>query len=430
MKAGRQTIEAGIPERRGHVLESRPTSSSIQDGGRGDQRANVPLAHVRRMDSRVLVPYDALPPRLTAGGAAMEAVLDSIRRNGIETLTGPTDFAHIKRALHDLTRTLHKKMSGTIEPPCAEPGPIERLGLLIGHSPAMQQVYGLIGHAARSNATVLITGETGTGKELVAETIHALSSRSSEPFLPVNCGAVSSHVAESELFGHERGSFTGADRVHKGFFEQASRGTLFLDEIAETPVELQVKLLRVLESGEVTRIGGSQSMRVDLRLIAATNRLLPGSVALGKLRADLFYRLNVFPIHVPPLRERSGDAERLADHFLNELNAAEGTSKELTPAFRKRLQQYNWPGNVRELKNVVGRTFILADDVIDADLWPARVDGAASGPLLKVGASMAEMERALILSTLGQFHGDKKKAAAVLKISAKTLYNRLREYRI
>jgi DNA-binding NtrC family response regulator len=296
----------------------------------------------------------------------------------------------------------------------------------------MQKVYHLIGVGAWTDATVLITGDTGSGKELVAATVHAFSARRHAPFLPLNCGAVSSPLAESELFGHERGSFTGAERTHKGYFEQAHQGTLFLDEIAETPPALQVKLLRALESGAITRIGSTCSVAVDVRVVAATNRRVPDAVTQGKLREDLFYRLNVFPIHVPPLREREADVELLADHFLDELNAEAGAAKELTPAFRERLHRHAWPGNVRELKNVMARAFILADDVIDADLCPIGDvrESAAPEAVLRVGTSIAEMERVLILSTLGRCNGDKTKTAAVLKISTKTLYNRLREYRI
>jgi two-component system, NtrC family, response regulator AtoC len=303
-----------------------------------------------------------------------------------------------------------------------------RFGSLVGRSAAMKDVYRLIGRVAPTSATVLVTGETGTGKELVAAAIHALSSRSREPFVPVNCGAVSAHLAESELFGHERGSFTGADRTHKGYFEQADGGTLFLDEIAEAPPDLQVKLLRALESAEITRIGGTQPIPVDVRIVAATNRRLSRPGSLGPLREDLFYRLNVFPIHAPPLRERSGDAELLGNHFLAVLNAAEGTAKKLSPAFRERLHQYGWPGNVRELKNVIERAFILAADVVDMGLQgPDSAEVPA--PDAAVDASIADMERALILSTLLRFDGDKRKAIAVLKISMKTLYSRLSDYR-
>jgi len=344
-------------------------------------------------------------------------------------LTKPVDFARVKMALGNLIRTL--EMKGEIGTLRTELRKLGRFASLIGASPAMQKVYDLITRVARTDASVLITGETGTGKEMVAETIHALSRRSKEAFLPVNCGAVSANLIESELFGHERGSFTGADRMHKGYFERAHRGTLFLDEIAEMPVELQVRLLRVLETSSVTRVGGSESIQVDVRIIAATNHRLEEAVAAGKLREDLLYRLNVFRIQIPPLRERGDDVDLLAEEFLKELNAAEGTAKRFTRSCLDRLRQHHWPGNVRELKNVVQRAFILAEEHVGVDSLPLGVteEVAASSLVMRVGTPIAEIERRMILATLDEFEGDKKKVADVLQMSLKTLYNRLREYK-
>jgi DNA-binding NtrC family response regulator len=269
----------------------------------------------------------------------------------------------------------------------------------------------------------------------VAQTVHEHSARRQEAFLPLNCGAVSPQLIESELFGHERGSFTGADRLHKGYFERATPGTLLLDEISEMPIELQVKLLRVLETGTLTRIGGERAVEVNVRVIAATNRQPEEAVAQGKLREDLLYRLSVFPIQLAPLRERGDDVELLADSFLATLNQAEGTSKGFTRSARQRLRMYTWPGNVRELKNVVHRAFILADEEVGPESLPAELGGVgpseASGPSmqLKVGTSIAEADRRLILATLDQHGWDKRKAASVLGISLKTLYNRLSTYK-
>ena len=295
----------------------------------------------------------------------------------------------------------------------------------------MQAVYDLIGRVARTDASVLITGETGTGKDVVALTIHSLSRRSKEAFLPVNCGAISANLIESELFGHERGSFTGADRMHKGYFERAHRGTLFLDEITEMPLELQVRLLRVLETATVTRVGGNEPIKIDVRILAATSLRVEEAVAASKLREDLFYRLNVFPIALPPLRERGEDVELLAEQCLGELNAASGTAKHFTRACLERLRRHSWPGNVRELKNVIQRAFILAEEDVGVDSLPLGVTEVvpASSVVMRVGTPIAEMERRLILATLDQCDGDKKKAADVLKISLKTLYNRLNEYK-
>jgi two-component system, NtrC family, response regulator HydG len=267
----------------------------------------------------------------------------------------------------------------------------------------------------------------------VAQTIHTLSRRSKQTFVPVDCGAVSATLIESELFGHERGSFTGAERLHKGYFERAHRGTLFLDEITEMPLELQVRLLRVLETSSVSRVGGDDSIKVDVRIVAATNRGLEDAVAAGKLREDLLYRLNVFPIELPPLRQRGDDVELLAEHFLAELNAAEGTAKLFTTAGRERLRTHKWPGNLRELKNSVQRAFILADEGRGIDVLPVVANGpvasiVSSDLVFPVGTPLEVAERQLIMATLDQLGGDKRKAASALHISVNTLYTRLKEY--
>ena len=377
---------------------------------------------------------------LITGQASMETAVQALRRGVADYLTKPVDFTRVKMVLANVSRT--RELKEEIGGLRGELRRLGRFGTLIGAAPSMQKVYDLISRVAKTEATILITGDTGTGKEVVAQTIHQLSRRSREPFLPLNCGAVSPTVIESELFGHERGSFTGADRVHKGYFERANRGTLFLDEITEMPLELQVKLLRVLETSEVVRLGGSEAIKVNVRVIAATNRPPEEALAAGKLREDLLYRLNVFPISLPPLTERREDIELLADHFLAQLNKQEGTSKTLSKAARERLRSHRWPGNVRELRNVVQRAFIMSEDEIGEETLPLsgpRVqvipaapgsgeESPASSLVLKVGISVPETERRLILATLENFGGDKKKTAEVLKISIKKLYNRLREY--
>ncbi|MGD0947714.1 MAG: sigma-54 dependent transcriptional regulator [Candidatus Binatia bacterium] len=368
---------------------------------------------------------------LITGHASVDTAVDALRLGVSDYLTKPLDVARLKTVLANVARVRElKEEVGTLRAALRELG---HFGLLVGTSPAMQKVYDMITRVAATDATVLLTGESGTGKDLVAQTLHELSRRRQAPFLPLNCGAVSPSLIESEMFGHERGSFTGADRLHKGYFERATGGTLFLDEITEMAVELQVKLLRVLETATVLRIGGERPVSVDVRVIASTNRRPEEAVVEGKLREDLLYRLKVFPIHLPPLRERGGDIELLAESFLEQLNKAEGTNKMFTKAAVERLRAHSWPGNVRELKNLVHHVFILADDEIGPNCLPPELFGGSdsSGPSLqlKVGVSLAEADRRLILATLNEFGDNKKKAAEVLGISLKTLYNRINDYK-
>ena len=331
----------------------------------------------------------------------------------------------------------------------------------------MKRIYEQISRVAVTAVSVFITGESGTGKEVVAQTVHDLSRRRKRPFLAVNCGAISPNLIESEIFGHEKGSFTGADRQHQGFFERASGGTLFLDEITEMPLELQVKLLRVLETGRFMRVGSTVSQEADVRIVAATNRLPHQAVAMGKLREDLLYRLNVFPIELPPLRDRLSDVPLLANHFLAAICEQEGQQRRFTPAALTQLAAYPWPGNVRELRNAVQRAYVMAHGELIDDAWLPRAEGQApleftglaglsvvpaAPPLmtpapdpspapqpaaaaafedsitLPIGTSMAQAERALMLATLRHYKHHKERTAAVLGISLKTLYNRLKEY--
>jgi DNA-binding NtrC family response regulator len=316
----------------------------------------------------------------------------------------------------------------------------QRYGHLLGDSPAMRALYETIDRVAPTNATVLIYGESGTGKELVARTIHERSLRRNGPFLAINCGAIPANLIEAELFGHERGSFTGATRQHKGYFERASGGTLFLDEVIEMPIDLQVRLLRVLETGRFFRVGGVGEIPVDVRVLAATNREPRQAVGEGRVREDLVYRLSSFPIRVPALRERGDDAVLLARLFIEELNEENGTDKVLSPLAEERIRMGIWRGNVRELRNVIQRAFILADTWVDIDaagvlsappmLRPGS-DGASDGTRLAIpiGTTLAEIERQVILSTLRFCRDNKRETAKILGISLKTLYTRLALYR-
>ena len=368
---------------------------------------------------------------LITGYATVETAVDALRRGASDYLVKPVSIPRLKAILARIPRTVDLKAEiGNLR------GALRRFGLfgqMLGNSLAMQQLYDQVGRVAPTEATVLLIGESGTGKELAAQTIHDLSLRRKQAFLPVNCGAISPNLIESEMFGHERGSFTGADRQHKGYFERANGGTLFLDEITEMPVELQVKLLRVLETGLFMRVGTNREMDADVRVIAATNRDPEEAVADGKLRADLYHRLNVFPLQLPPLRERSKDVELLAQHFLDQLNGAHQSDKQFLPAVLESLTMHSWPGNVRELKNYVQRAYILSDDAtIHISAVPLQVSPTKrpSGAVLMVlvGTSLAEADRQLIVATLEQCGGVKKRAAEILGISLKTLYNRLEEY--
>jgi DNA-binding NtrC family response regulator len=368
---------------------------------------------------------------LLTGHTGAETAAAALNRGASDYLTKPIDSSRLKSILENVARVYD--LADRIRDLCEEACRGGHFGRLIGRSTPMQEVYELIARVAPTEASVLVTGESGTGKELVAETLHELSRRSKGPFVAVNCGAISPTLIESELFGHERGSFTGASRTHKGHFERARGGTLFLDEITEMPIELQVKLLRVLETRKLDRVGGEQQVSVEVRVIAATNHCPEEAVAEGKLRKDLLYRLNVFPLTLPSLRSRGDDIELLAEHFLQLLNRTEGTAKRLSRAALQRLREYHWPGNVRELSNVLHRAFILADEEIGPDGIPAEgpfMDDASGSPLdFRVGISIAEAERRLIMATLEYCGGEKKRAAGMLGVSLKTLYNRLNSYR-
>ena len=304
-----------------------------------------------------------------------------------------------------------------------------RFGRLYGSSTVMQDVYRMIEKVAPTEATVFITGESGCGKELVARTIHERSPRARGAFVAINCGAIPQNLIEAELFGHERGAFTGANRQHRGCFERAEGGTLFLDEITEMPLEMQVRLLRVLETGRFVRVGGDGEIRTNVRVLAATNRDALDAVRDGRLREDLMYRLAVFPIVLPPLRERDGDTELLAEHFLQNLNVEGGMSKRFSRAALTTIRAYHWPGNVRELKNAVHRAFIMAEDLVELDLAGLACP-AVEGECLRVpvGTSLAEMERQAIFATLDHCRDNKRRAAEMLGVSLKTLYNRLTAY--
>jgi two-component system response regulator AtoC len=309
---------------------------------------------------------------------------------------------------------------------------------MISKNEKMMGIFDTIGKVARYKSTILITGESGTGKELVAKAIHFNSDRSSSPFIAVNCGAIPENLLESELFGHVKGSFTDAIRTKKGLFEEADGGTLFLDEIGELPLSLQVKLLRVLQDGEFRRIGDSRSIKIDVRIIAATVKDLEKAVKEGEFRDDLFYRLNVLPLRIPPLRERKEDVPLLVEHFMKKFieNLGKGV-KGVTPEALKTMLKYPWPGNVRELENMVERGLVLTEtDMIDVDNLPPEVyrprESAAFSQLEEYSIKKATkiLETELIRKALRKTHGNHTHASRILEISHRTLLYKIKEYGI
>jgi two-component system response regulator AtoC len=369
---------------------------------------------------------------LVTGHASIESSVRALRLGAVDYLVKPVQPAQLKQVLQRLGQG--REVRADIQKRAAEVPQSGQFGRLIGESAAMQRVYAQIARVAPTAVNVFIVGESGTGKELVAQTLHELSRRRRAPLLSVNCGAISAQLIESELFGHEKGSFTGASRQHRGYFERADGGTLFLDEITEMPMDLQVKLLRVLETGAFTRVGSEDPIQTDVRILAATNRNPHEAVSAGRLREDLFYRLDVFEIALPALRARAGDATLLAKTFLREVNELEGLELSFSEGALQALETYSWPGNVRELRNVVCRSALMADGKRIEELALPEVPNTAAhavgnGTLKSsVGSTIAQAERDLILATLEHCHGLREPTAEMLGISLKTLYNRLRDY--
>ncbi|HKW97276.1 MAG TPA: sigma-54 dependent transcriptional regulator [Bryobacteraceae bacterium] len=320
------------------------------------------------------------------------------------------------------------------------------LGEMVGKSPRMQEIFVLMQQAGPTNACVLISGESGTGKELVARTLHALSPRRQGPFFAINCAALPETLIESELFGHEKGAFTGASERRAGCFEVAEGGSLLLDEIGEMPALTQAKLLRILEDSKVRRLGGKTEFEVDVRVIAATNKIPEEAVRGGHLREDLYYRLNVFHIHLPPLRERKEDLGFISEFLIGELNRKHNCKvSDMSPEVQEALLRHNWPGNVRELRNVLERAVILAGEgTIELKNLPANFQDRTVSPVaisvpeqtaapsdlvqFQIGTTVEEAEKGLILRTLEHTKNNKTRAAEILGISLKTLHNKLKEY--
>jgi DNA-binding NtrC family response regulator len=367
---------------------------------------------------------------MISGEGDIPNAVSAIKLGAYEYLRKPIDPAHLKALLSNImdhlsvreeNDRLRRRLLGEGE-----------LGPMLGRSLAMRRVLTLIDQVAPTDASAIITGESGTGKEIAAKTIHALSKRSQGPYIAVNCVAIPETLMESELFGHERGAFTGADRRRDGYFEWADGGTLLLDEISEMKVELQAKLLRVIEERKLRRVGGSTELPLNVRVLAASNLPLDRAIREGRLREDLYYRLNVFSIEIPPLRERQEDVPLLVDAFIRQF--AEQVGKPIQGADHDCLQALNahsWPGNVRQLRNVieraviVGRPPLLTLGDLPSEIKPVYGEGTVH---IRLGSTMGDVERELIIKTIEFTGGNKTRAAEVLGVTVKTLYNRLERY--
>ena len=434
------------------VLEARDYDVVVAHGGRQAQEIlrreefDVVLTDLLMADVDglgVLAASKAEQPEaevvILTGHNSIETAVAAMQAGAATYLTKPLDVEELRivvekrsesRKLARMNAELRKRLD-------------ERFGFegVVGNSPEMRRVVDRLRQVAPTVATVLITGESGTGKELAAKAIHQNSPRAGKPYVALNCAALSENILESELFGHVKGSFTGAERDRKGYFEQASGGTLFLDEVGDIPVSTQVKLLRTLESGEVTRVGTHEPTKVNVRLVSATNRDLTDSIAAGKFREDLYHRLKVVSIRMPALRSHREDIPLLIEHFLREFAAAH--SKKLSgisPAARRALQAHDWPGNVRELRNVIESMIVMdLDGLLDLDDLPDEFQSAGDSPIASsrtassgvsdlVGQSLDAIERHYIAATLNLTGGNREEAARRLGIGERTLYRKIKDY--
>jgi DNA-binding NtrC family response regulator len=367
------------------------------------------------------------------GQGSVDTAIEAMKQGAYDYLSKPVDLRRLRILLDKIVerqRTIREVT--TLRRQLGDRG---SFGPMIGNSPAMRAVYHVVEQAAPTTASVLVSGESGTGKELVAQTIHQLSPRAAAPYVPINCAAIPEALLESELFGHEKGAFTGAIERRPGCFELADRGTLFLDEVAEMMPATQVKLLRALQERRFRRLGGRAELPVDIRVVAATNAVPADAVRDGRLREDLYYRLNVVAVHLPPLRERKEDLPLLIDAFVTEFNARDGRSLAgVAPDAMGALERHEWPGNVRELRNVIERAVIMAHGrLIEADDLPP-LPGSMRRPgdtvTLEPGMTVDLAERRLIELTLEHTAQNKTRAADLLGISLKTLHNKLHRFRL
>jgi len=367
---------------------------------------------------------------MLTGHGSIDVAIESVRLGAADYVLKPCPLDELEvRIQRALERQSLRQRANLLERGLTPPDPGASF---IGDSRPFRELLHLIERAAPSDSTVLICGETGSGKEMVAKLLHARSSRRSRPFIVVDCAALQEELLQSELFGHERGAFTGADRAKPGLFEVAHGGTIFLDEIGELSATTQVKLLRVLDASTFRHVGGTKEIRVDVRVIAATNRDLPAMVRQGLFREDLYYRFSTIRIETPPLRERSGDVALLAEHFVRRLNERYGFSKRLAPETLQRLERHAWPGNVRELMHVVESAFVICDGTqIQTEHLPAAIGAVAGPPGGGAGdalPTLRDLEREHIERVLRASGGHRGNAARILGISERNLYRKIAEF--
>jgi DNA-binding NtrC family response regulator len=373
-----------------------------------------------QVDSEIII--------ITGKGTVTSAV-EAMRSGAYDYLTKPLDLERLKvlipRALEKYqVKTANRDLQQRLES-------LTRFGEMLGQSDEMRRIFNMIEAVAPSNASVLIVGESGTGKELVARAMHQKSNRKRGPFIALNCGAFPREILENELFGHEKGAFTGAITEKPGAFELADGGTLFLDEVAEMEPDIQVKFLRALEQRAFRRLGGKKELEVDIRIVAATNKNIEDALREGKLREDLYHRLAVIPLYLPPLRERAGDVRLLAEEFLQRFSKEqEKNIKGFSEGAREYLEMYRWPGNVRELRNAIERAVILArgEEIQVSDLQPRHLAVAEQEVHIQVGTSLEESERIITLKTFAFTDGDHVKTAKILGVKEKDLRQKLTEY--
>ena len=423
------TLEAENGEVAWNIINKKSVDLVITD-------LRMPVLSGYDLLKRISSTFPTLPVIVLTGHGTIEDAVKAMQDGAIDFFTKPVDLDHIiltaRKALQN-SKILEQNRRLTEEITTLKQK-VQARGTIIGKSEKLTKMMSLIEQVAPTRASVLVTGESGVGKELVADALHRLSDRKDGPFIKVHCASLSSNLLESELFGHEKGAFTGAVSQKKGRFELADGGTIFLDEIGEIDSATQVKILRVLQEREFERVGGTETIKVDVRIVAATNRDLLEEVKKGNFREDLFYRLNVVHIEVPPLRERKEDIPLLMSSFLEEFNREDNRAIEgFSPAARKAMYAYSWPGNIRQLRNTIESAVVTCrGKVIDTGDLPEQIvaENRAGEVSIRLGVTLSEAERTVIMSTLDFCEGNKTKASEMLGIGRKTLHRKLEEYNV